>query len=104
VPKETRNTQQILSAPKFRQLRSQRAFLRWTLSLATLAMFFGIIVLDWTARSALSADMPGTSTPIWFGLIIGMTLAVVALTGIYVHQSNSRFDRLTHELIREIEQ
>jgi uncharacterized membrane protein (DUF485 family) len=98
------DVQTVLSAPKFKQLRAERAVLRWTLSLATLAMYFGLIVLVLTERNAFSGDIPGTSMPIWFGFIFAATLLVVVFTGIYVSRSNSRFDRLTTDLIRELGQ
>jgi uncharacterized membrane protein (DUF485 family) len=98
------SAQEVLRTPKFQQLRSQRARLRWVLSGATLIMFFGLIVLVMTARNALGVNIPGSSTPLWFGLIFAMTVLVVVFTGLYVHQSNSRFDRLTDDLIRELGQ
>jgi uncharacterized membrane protein (DUF485 family) len=98
------DAQAILSAPKFKQLRAERAVLRWTLSLATLVMYFGLILLVLTERSALGVNIPGTSTPIWFALILVATLLVVVFTGIYVRKSNSRFDRLAADLLREFGQ
>jgi uncharacterized membrane protein (DUF485 family) len=71
------DAQAILSAPKFKQLRAERAALRWTLSLATLVTYFGLILLVLTERSALGVNIPGTSTPIWFALIFVATLLVV---------------------------
>jgi uncharacterized membrane protein (DUF485 family) len=99
-----RGAQEILSAPKFKQLRSERAKLRWGLSFATLVMFFGFIALVWSARGALGVSFPGSSTPIWFGFIFVISVLVVVFTGIYVRQSNSRFDRLTDDLVREFGQ
>lgn len=98
------DVQAILSAPKFKQLRAERAALRWTLSLATLVTYFGFILLVLTERGALGVNIPGTSTPIWFALIFVATLLVVVFTGIYVRKSNSRFDCLTADLLRELGQ
>ena len=46
-------TREILADPAFRQLTSARARLRWSLSIATLIMFFGFIGLITTAKAAL---------------------------------------------------
>jgi uncharacterized membrane protein (DUF485 family) len=99
-----RSAQEILSAPKFKQLRSERARLRWSLSFANLVLFFGFIALVWTARGALGVSFPGTSTTIWFGLFFVVHVLVALFTGFYVRQSNSRFDRLADDLVREFGQ
>lgn len=39
------HTQRILSHPSFRELASERAKLRWSLSVITLVLFFGFIAL-----------------------------------------------------------
>lgn len=102
--KNTRfNAAEILRAQKFRELSSGRAKLRWTLSLATLALFFGFILLVLSARSVLGTSSAG-SVPVWFNLSFAMVFLVVILTGVYVRRSNSRFDRLTNDLNQEFGQ
>lgn len=97
-------TQQVLADPVFRQLAMSRARLRWGLSLLTLAAFFGFIALISMARGTLAANIGGSSISIGLGLALAMILLVVVLTGIYVQQSNSRFDPLTRSLDREFGQ
>lgn len=94
----------ILHAQKFRELSSARATLRWTLSLATLVLFFGFILLVLSARSVLSTSIAGSAVPIWFNLSFAMVFLVVILTGVYVRRSNSRFDQLTNDLNQEFGQ
>lgn len=91
----------ILADPQFKELVSQRAKLRWGLSLATLAMFFGFIGLISTAGAVLGANFPGSAIP--FGLLLAllMIVLVVVLTGFYVRHSNSRFDELAGSVNRE---
>lgn len=95
---------EILADPSFRELASARAKLRWSLSIVTLIMFFGFITLISTARDALGATVAGIAMPLGLVLVVVMIAMVVALTGIYVQRSNSRFDELTHALKRELGQ
>jgi uncharacterized membrane protein (DUF485 family) len=97
-------TERILSDPSFKELVGARSKLRWTLSVITLVMFFGFILLISMARGALGATIAGSAIPVGLGLGFAMIVAVVVLTGIYVMQSNSRFDPLTRSLNREFGQ
>jgi uncharacterized membrane protein (DUF485 family) len=96
--------QEILADPTFKELASERAKLRWGLSLVTLAMFFGFIGLISTAGVALGENLPGSAIPV--GLLLGLVMIalVVLLTGLYVRQSNSRFDELARTVNREFAQ
>jgi uncharacterized membrane protein (DUF485 family) len=94
-------TKRIMSDPSFKELVSARAKLRWALSTITLFMFFGFILLISMARGALGANIGSSAIPVGLGLAFAMIVAVVVLTGIYVLQSNSRFDPLTRDLNRE---
>jgi uncharacterized membrane protein (DUF485 family) len=96
--------QEILADPTFKELASERAKLRWGLSLVTLAMFFGFIGLISTAGAALGENLPGSAIPV--GLLLGLVMIalVVLLTGFYVRQSNSRFDELARTVNREFAQ
>ena len=96
--------QEILSAPKFKQLRSERAKLRWGLSVATLVMFFGFIALISTARNTLGLPLASLSIPLGLFLAMSMIIVVVMLTGFYVYRCNSRFDELASLLNREFGQ
>jgi uncharacterized membrane protein (DUF485 family) len=99
---EAKRMRNIFADPAFRELASRRAKLRWGLSIATLIMFFGFIVLMSTARNTLAASVGGSTMPLGLVLAIVMIAVVVVLTGIYVQQSNSRFDELTRALQREV--
>jgi uncharacterized membrane protein (DUF485 family) len=97
-------TERIMSDPSFKELVSARAKLRWTLSAITLIMFFGFILLISMARGALGANIAGSGISVGLVLAFAMIMAVVVLTGIYVLQSNSRFDPLTRALNQEFGQ
>ncbi len=97
-------TQEIIRDPRFRHLASARARLRWSLSIVTLAMFFGFIALISTAKNALGVAVAGISIPLGLLLAMSMCVVVVILTAFYVHRCNSRFDELSALLKREFGQ
>jgi uncharacterized membrane protein (DUF485 family) len=92
---------EILDDPKFRELVSQRAKLRWSLSIVVLIMFFGFVALISTAKDALGAAVGGGALPLGLLLALLMIVLVIILTGFYVQRSNSRFDELASALNRE---
>jgi uncharacterized membrane protein (DUF485 family) len=97
-------TEEIIRDPRFRNLASARARLRWSLSIVTLIMFFGFIALISTAKNALGVPVAGISIPLGLLLAISMCVVVVMLTGFYVYRCNSRFDKLASLLNREFGQ
>ena len=96
-------TREILADPAFRELASGRARLRWSLSIATLIMFFGFIGLITTAKAALGSTIGGSAIPLGLVLALSMIVLVVVLTGIYVQKSNAHFDELASNLKREFD-
>jgi uncharacterized membrane protein (DUF485 family) len=97
-------TRQILADPVFRELASERAKLRWGLSIVTLILFFGFIALISTARGTLGATVGGSAMPLGLVLALAVIVLVVLLTGFYVQRSNSRFDELARGLNRRFGQ
>jgi uncharacterized membrane protein (DUF485 family) len=89
--------------PRFRELVQKRGRFAWLLSLITLALYVCFILLiafdpQWLG-TPLSDD-----TVITRGIPVGIGLIVISfvLTGIYVYRANGEFDRLTHEIVREV--
>jgi uncharacterized membrane protein (DUF485 family) len=97
-------TRQILADPVFRELASERAKLRWGLSIVTLILFFGFIALISTAPGTLGTNVGGSDMPLGLVLALAVIVLVVLLTGFYVQRSNSRFDELTRGLNRRLGQ
>jgi uncharacterized membrane protein (DUF485 family) len=94
-------TREIIADPRFQELASARAKLRWSLSILTLVMFFGFIALISTAKGMLGATIAGSAIPFGLLLALFMIASVIILTGLYVHRSNSRFDQVARTLHRE---
>src|SRR6202035_4395113 len=65
-------THEIITDPRFRNLASTPAKLRWSLSIVTLIMFFGFIALSSSAKSALGVAIAGSSIPLGLLLAIFM--------------------------------
>jgi uncharacterized membrane protein (DUF485 family) len=97
-------TRLILADPVFRELASERAKLRWGLSIVTLILFFGFIALISTARGALGAPIGGSAMPLGLVLALAVIMLVILLTAFYVQRSNSRFDELVRGLNRRFGQ
>ena len=97
-------TRQILADPVFRELASERAKLRWGLSIVTLILFFGFIALISAAKDALGANVTGSDMPLGLVLALAVIVLVVLLTGFYVQRSNSHFDELARGLNRKFGQ
>jgi uncharacterized membrane protein (DUF485 family) len=103
-PSQPERTSRILANPAFRELVSARAKLRWSLAIVTLVMFFGFITLISTSKGALGATVTESEIPLGRLIALAMIAIVVILTGIYVQQSNTRFDELSRTLNREFGQ
>ena len=93
--------QSIEKNPKFRQLVEARKSLGLTLTLLTIIIYFGFILL-------VAFDPKLLGTPIGGGVItlgipVGLFVIVAAfvITGIYVARANATYDTLTQEIIEE---
>ncbi len=95
-------TRLVLADPRFVELAVARARLRWGLSFVVLAMFFGLIILMASAPSALAQPLGPAGVTLGMALALALFIAIVALTGFYVHRSNTRFDSLMHAVRNEV--
>ena len=88
----------ILTNPHFVQLVSHRRRVSVALSLVMLASYFAFILLI-AFKPALLGVPIAAGSPITWGIPVGLGLILLAmaLTGIYVHLSNTVFDALTEE-------
>ncbi|MEN9475649.1 MAG: hypothetical protein RIS48_2371 [Pseudomonadota bacterium] len=88
--------------PKFHQLVQKRTRFAWTLSLITLAAFYGFVMLvafqPGTIGLALSAGSQYT-----VGVVLELSMFIVfwLMTWAYVRRANGEFDALTQEIVRE---
>ncbi len=92
----------IRNNPKFHQLVRQRDGLAWTLSAIVCVIYFGFIMLIAFAGDFLTQPVAaGSVIPVGLPLGVGVILASVVLTGIYVYRANTAFDHLIHDIIQD---
>ncbi len=92
----------IQNNPKYHQLIKERDALAWTLTILVLVIYFGFILLVAFAPAFLTQPISATSViPVGMLIGVGVIVASVVLTGIYVYRANNTFDPLIHEIIQE---
>ena len=90
----------IRSNPTFATLERRRNVLGWSLCALMLVIYYGFILLIAFAPGLLATPVvPGGVVTLGFPIGIGVILAAIVLTGIYVWRANSEFDRLTREIV-----
>ena len=92
----------IQNNPRYHQLIKERDTLAWTLTVLVLIIYFGFILLVAFAPGFLTQPISATSViPIGLLMGVGVIVASIVLTGIYVYRANSTFDPLIHEIIQD---
>ena len=92
----------IQNNPKYHQLIKERDTLAWTLTVLVLVIYFGFVLLVAFAPDLLTRPKSATSViPVGMLVGVGVIVASVVLTGIYVYRANSTFDPLIQEIIQE---
>jgi uncharacterized membrane protein (DUF485 family) len=95
-----RSPEAIASLPQYRQLLRERNRLAWSLTLLMLLGFFGFIGLVAFNRALLAAPLaPGMVTTVGFAVALGLMVLSLATTGLYVWRANTRYDRLTRNIV-----
>ena len=97
---DDRLVQLIRSNPTFATLERRRNVLGWSLCVLMLVIYYGFILLIAFAPGLLATPVvTGGVVTLGFPIGIGVILAAIVLTGIYVWRANSEFDRLTREIV-----
>lgn len=91
-------TQKVLQDPAFHELERKRNKLGWTLSVITLVIYFGFILLVAFSPATLATPLGGMTTTLGLPLGAGIILASIVMTGIYVRRANSEFDSLVRKI------
>ena len=96
--------QQIERNPRFRELVRKRQAFATLLSLIMLVLYVGFILLIAFAPGWLGTPLhAGTSVTRGIPLGVGLIVISFLLTGVYVWRANGEFDRLTKEIVREVQ-
>lgn len=92
----------IQKNPEYHRLIKERDTLAWTLTVLVLVIYFGFILLVAFAPGLLTKPISATSViPIGVLAGVGVIVASIVLTGIYVRRANTTFDPLIQEIIQE---
>lgn len=96
------SAEKIQNNPKYHQLIEQRDSLAWTLSALVLVIYFGFVLMVAFAGGFLTQPISATSViPIGMPIGVGVIVASIVLTAIYVVRANNTFDPLIQQIIEE---
>jgi uncharacterized membrane protein (DUF485 family) len=88
---------------RYRRLIRQRSRLGWLLAAIIFIAFFSFTALIAFNKELLAAPIGTGVTSVGIPIGFGMILLAILLTGIYVARANGEFDRLTREIVAEVE-
>lgn len=94
--------QHMRANPKFQELVARRGRFAWTLSLITLVLFYGFILV--VAFNPMSLGQPIAEGSRWtVGVSVELFMFVFfwVLTAVYVKRANGEFDALNQEIIKD---
>ncbi|WP_029919149.1 DUF485 domain-containing protein [Nevskia soli] len=91
-------TQRVLRDPAFKELEQKRNKLGWTLSAITLVIYYGFILVVAFSPSTLATPLGGMTMTLGLPVGVGIILASILMTGIYVRRANSVFDALVAKI------
>lgn len=96
--------QQVESSPRFQELVRKRQTFALVLTVIMLVLYVGFILLIAFAPGWLGTPLhAGTSVTRGIPLGVGLIVISFLLTGVYVWRANGEFDRLTKEIVREVQ-
>jgi uncharacterized membrane protein (DUF485 family) len=91
----------LRASPAFLELERKRSTLGWGLAIFIIAIYGAFLVLVAFDHDLVAQPIGAGPLTLAFPLGLGVILASVVLTGIYVARANSLFDRLTAEVVAE---
>ena len=94
----------IAADPRYQELARRRARFTWTLTAIMLVIFFGYILLIAFAGDFLAQPIGDGTTTIGIPIGVGVILAGIVLTWVYVRRANRDFDPIVREIRRDAEQ
>lgn len=97
-------TARVQANPSYQLLVKRRSRFGWTLAILMLAAYYGFILLIAFDRSLLARPVAGGVTSVGIVLGLGLIVFTVLITGVYVWRANGEFDRLTREIVAEVDQ
>lgn len=93
----------VVKHPAFQELERKRSRLGWTLTAITLLLYFGFILLVAFSPATLATPLGGMTMTLGLPMGVGIILASILMTGIYVHRANTEFDELTRKVREDVQ-
>ena len=93
----------IAQDPRYQALVARRSRFTWTLTGVVLVIFFGYILLIAFNKEFLARPIGGGTTTIGIPIGIGVILAGIVLTWIYVRRANQDFDPMVRAIREDVE-
>ena len=88
--------------PRYLELASRRGRLAWTLSAIVCVIFYGFVLMIAFAPALITTPISsGSVIPLGLPLGVGVIVLCCLLTGIYVYESNTKFDPMFEEIVKE---
>lgn len=95
----------VLAHPQFQKMARAKAVLGWSFSALMLLVYVVYILFIGWVPEYFAVPLLADGATTW-GIVFGLFVIVFAfaITGIYVHQANGRFEAMTQEVVKEITQ
>lgn len=93
----------IQAHPKYHELRTKRSSFGWILTVIMLIVYYGYIALIAFNKPFLAQPVGSGVTSLGIPIGMGVIIFTVVITGLYVRRANSEYDRLTAELMKEVQ-
>ena len=93
----------VAGHPKFRELARKRSLFAWTLAAAMLVIYMAFIFLVAFDHGFVAQPVGPSPLTMAFPLGLGVIVAAIVLTGVYVLRANTEFDRLTREIRGDVQ-
>lgn len=92
----------VAADPRYQALVARRARFTWLLTAIMLVIFFGYILLIAFNKELLARPLAGGATSIGIPIGLGVIVAGILLTGVYVRRANSDFDPMVQQIIEDL--
>lgn len=90
----------VRANPKFAELAAKRSKYSWTLAILMLAIYYGFILLVAFDKQFLAIKIGATVT-LAFPIGLGVILAAIIITGLYVLRANNVYDPMTRSIVED---
>ncbi|MCI4678496.1 DUF485 domain-containing protein [Rhodoblastus acidophilus] len=95
------SAEEIEKNPKFQELVAKRRTLGWSLTILTLIIYFGFILLIAFDPKFLGEKMGDGVMTIGMPIGLAVIVATFLIVGFYVVRANATYDVLTKQIVEE---